>query len=121
MAGTEKFTYERTIQKNPVLPGTASGTDGAGRQRLRAPALCRPRGATYTSPYKGGDVVYLYQAYVALRYVLRKRAATPREKWLLLADLLDCLERDFRAVYPDEPSPFPNGYRDSLLYKELHE
>lgn len=116
MPDTVNFTYELTIQKNPVLPGATAGADGTGRQRFRAPALCRPCGASHTGPYKRGDVVYLYQAYVALRYVLRKRAATPHEKWLLLADLLDSLERDFRAVYPDAPSPFPDGYRDSLFH-----
>jgi hypothetical protein len=58
----------------------------------------------------------LYQAYVAVRYLLgqRKNPLTRRQKWLLIARLLDALEEDYRRIYPDDDSPFEEGYKESL-------
>ena len=35
-------------------------------------------------------------------------------KLLLIARFLDALEHDFRDVYPDSPSPLPDGYETTL-------
>ena len=58
----------------------------------------------------------MYQAYVAVRYILcqRKRPLTPRQKWLMIARLLDALEHDYQEVYPDDTSPFDEGYEESI-------
>ena len=53
---------------------------------------------------------------MALRYRLTQQKV-PRslgEKWLLIADCLDALEADYRDIYPDEPSPFSEGFKESL-------
>jgi len=58
----------------------------------------------------------LYQAYVAVRYRLtqQKVKRQPGEKWLLIAELLDALEEDYRRIYSDDVPPFEEGYRESL-------
>jgi hypothetical protein len=58
----------------------------------------------------------LYQTYVTVRYLLsqQKRPLTRRQKWLLIARLLDALEHDYRQVYPDDTSPFTEGYEESI-------
>jgi len=53
---------------------------------------------------------------VAVRYRLTQRKV-PRgngQKWLLIADMLDALEEDYRRIYPDEEPPFDEGYKESL-------
>ena len=52
-----------------------------------------------------------------MRYRLTqtKRPLSAGEKWLLIADLLDAFEADYRAIYPNDPSPFDEGFRESLL------
>jgi hypothetical protein len=61
-------------------------------------------------------VIALYQAYVAVRYLLgqRKNPLTRRQKWLLIARLLDALEEDYRRIYSDDIPPFEEGFEDSL-------
>jgi hypothetical protein len=58
----------------------------------------------------------LYQAYVVVRYLIgqQKRPLTRRQKWLLIARLLDALEDDFHAIYPDEAPPIEDGYEASI-------
>ncbi|SNU03276.1 hypothetical protein SAMN06298211_101462 [Prevotellaceae bacterium MN60] len=58
----------------------------------------------------------LYQTYVTVRFLLsqQKRPLTRRQKWLLIARLLDALEHDYRQVYPDDMSPFDEGYEESI-------
>jgi hypothetical protein len=58
----------------------------------------------------------LYQAYVAVRYRLtqRKVRRADGQKWLLIAELLDALEEDYRRIYPDEAPPFEEGYKEAL-------
>ena len=61
-------------------------------------------------------MIALYQAYVAVRYLLgqRKNPLTRRQKWLLTARLLDALEEDYRRIYPDDILPFEEGFEESL-------
>ena len=51
-----------------------------------------------------------------MRYLLsqQRQPLTRRQKWLLIARLLDALERDFRAIYPDCDPPFAEGFEESL-------
>ncbi|MBR3432311.1 MAG: hypothetical protein IKH05_02040 [Bacteroidaceae bacterium] len=51
-----------------------------------------------------------------MRYLLsqQRRPLTRRQRWLLIARLLDAIEHDFRAIYPDCIPPFPEGYEESL-------
>jgi len=51
--------------------------------------------------------------YSLLRYLLGHEK-TPWEKLLLMARFMDCLERDFKAIYPDMVSPLPDGYEVTL-------
>ena len=66
--------------------------------------------------YSESDVIALYQAYVVVRYLLcqRKNPLTRRQKWLLIARLLDALEEDYRRVYPDDNPPFEDGFEESI-------
>lgn len=43
-----------------------------------------------------------------------ERTRTRRQKWLLIARLLDALEDDFHAIYPDEAPPIEDGYEASI-------
>ena len=58
----------------------------------------------------------MYQAYVVVRYLIgqQKRPLMRRQKWLLIARLLDALEDDFHAIYPDEAPPIEDGYEASI-------
>jgi len=51
-----------------------------------------------------------------MRYRLTQRKVQRGngQKWLLIAEMLDALEEDYRRIYPDEPSPFETGYREAL-------
>ena len=51
-----------------------------------------------------------------MRYLLgqRKNPLTRRQKWLLIARLLDALEEDYRKIYPDDIPPFEDGFEESL-------
>lgn len=51
-----------------------------------------------------------------MRYRLtqQKVKRQPAEKWLLIAEMLDGLEEDYRRIYPDDDPPFEEGYRESL-------
>ena len=55
-----------------------------------------------------------------MRHLLGKEKSI-WEKWLLIARFLDCLEHDFKEVYPLAPSPFPEGYEAALkkLFEEF--
>ena len=61
-------------------------------------------------------MIALYQAYVAVRYRLtqRKVKRAPGDKWLLIAEMLDALEEDYRRIYPNDDPPFEEGFRQSL-------
>ena len=58
----------------------------------------------------------MYQAYAAIRYRLtqQKVPRTTKEKWLLIAKLLDALEEDYRRIYPNDAPPFEDGYTEVL-------
>ena len=56
----------------------------------------------------------MWQAYVSVRYFLRKPRLPTYRKWELLADLLDKLEEDYLKEYPDEKPVFEEGFRESL-------
>ena len=58
----------------------------------------------------------LYQTYVTVRFLLsqQKRPLTRRQKWLLIARLLDALECDYQQIYPDDNPPFDEGYEESI-------
>ena len=58
----------------------------------------------------------LYQTYVTVRFLLsqQKRPLTRRQKWLLIARLLDALERDYQQIYPDDNPPFEEGYEGAM-------
>lgn len=58
----------------------------------------------------------LYQTYVTVRFLLsqQKRPLTRRQKWLLIARLLDALEHDYQEIYPDDNSPFEEGYEGNM-------
>ena len=51
-----------------------------------------------------------------MRYRLtqQKVKRQPAEKWLLIAELLDALEEDYRRIYPDDDPPFEEEYKESL-------
>ena len=51
-----------------------------------------------------------------MRYLLgqRKNPLTRRQKWLLIARLLDALEEDYRKIYPNDIPPFEDGFEESL-------
>ena len=51
-----------------------------------------------------------------MRYLLsqQKRPLSRSQKWLLIARLLDALEKDFHEIYPDSVSPFAEGYEEAL-------
>ena len=53
-----------------------------------------------------------------MRYIIcqQRRPLSCYQKWLMIARLLDALERDYREVYPeDENKPFPEGFEESLI------
>ena len=68
-------------------------------------------------------MIALYQAYVVVRYLLsqQKHPLTRRQKWLLIARLLDALEEDYRRIYPNDDPPFEEGFEESIrkLVREM--
>ena len=57
--------------------------------------------------------------YTFLRYRLREKE-NDWDKLLVVAGLLDLLEKDFREVYPESGEPLPGGFEAALrrLFKE---
>ena len=56
----------------------------------------------------------LWQAYVAVRYFLKKPDMPVYRKWELIAELLDKLETDYLKAYPDESPIFDEGFKETL-------
>lgn len=61
---------------------------------------------------KNGGLLNLCQFYATVRCLLcRERTVVGK---LLLARLLDCLERDYAACYGSAGEPFPGGYKEMM-------
>lgn len=60
-------------------------------------------------------MIALWQAYVMVRYFLRKPDMPAYRKWQLIADLLDRLEEDYLKAFPDETPIFDEGFKETLL------
>ena len=56
----------------------------------------------------------MWQAYVSVRYFLRKKRLPAYRKWELIAELLDKLEEDYLKEYPDESPVFKEGFKEAL-------
>ena len=59
-------------------------------------------------------MIALWQAYVAVRYFLKKPRLIAYRKWELIAEVLDRLEEDYLKAYPDEPPVFDEGFKETL-------
>ena len=46
--------------------------------------------------------------------IIELKCIYTKEKWLLLAEMLDALEEDFRRIYPNDTPPFEHGYKETL-------
>ena len=53
---------------------------------------------------------------MAVRYRLTQKKVQrgDGQKWLLIAELLDALEEDYRRIYPADAPPFEKGYQEAL-------
>ena len=56
----------------------------------------------------------MWQAYVLVRYFLRKPDVPIYRKWELIAEVLDRLEDDYLKEYPDEPPIVDEGFKAAL-------
>ena len=50
-----------------------------------------------------------------VRYHLLNPELSTYQKWQLIAEALDSLEHDFQETFPNEPTIFPQGFRESLF------
>jgi hypothetical protein len=50
-----------------------------------------------------------------VRYLLQKPGLSSYQKWQLIAKVLDSLEHDFQETFPNEPTIFPQGFRETLF------
>lgn len=62
---------------------------------------------------KKGGLLNLCQFYAIVRCLLGHER-TVVGKMLILARLLDCLERDYSACYGSTGEPFPGGYEEMM-------
>lgn len=56
----------------------------------------------------------MWQAYVSVRYFMRKKSLPTYRKWEMIAELLDKLEEDYLKEYPDENPVFEKGFKEAL-------
>ena len=56
----------------------------------------------------------MWQAYVSVRYFMRKKSLPTYRKWEMIAELLDKLEEDYLKEYPDENPVFEEGFKEAL-------
>ena len=56
----------------------------------------------------------MWQAYIVVRFFLKKPKFPAYRKWELIAELLDKLEEDYLKDHPDEPPIFDEGFSESL-------
>lgn len=59
-------------------------------------------------------MIALWQAYIVVRYFLKKPKLTAYRKWELVAETLDRIEADYLEAYPDELPVFEKGFNEAL-------